>query len=104
MPKYVAPKPKKANHQAEPMVHSDQEWRRRISIPVNREILDSVKVGDTVTLEVAGKVVSTSAREEDGTSCCELSLQMQSVATDHDDPNDMDNQDYEDWRRRGGGK
>lgn len=36
-------------------------WRRRITIPVSKEILDQCKVGDTATLSLIGRVVRTEA-------------------------------------------
>ena len=107
MPKYVAPKPKKSKSTGDMAVSApDDSGRHRVTLPVSKEILDSLQVGDTVSLEVAGTVVATNARAEDGASSCELTIQVSSIDTDsdNDDPESMGNRDYEAWRSNGGGK
>lgn len=60
------PKPKK-NDNEEPELAtsgaSPDQWERTISIPVNDEILESLKVGDKVSVTLVGEVHGTNNSE-----------------------------------------
>lgn len=66
MPTYKLPplpKPKKAEVVPSSVGMSESgvpdQWRRTISIPVNDEILQQLKVGDQVTVKLVGQVSGT---------------------------------------------
>jgi hypothetical protein len=66
MPKFTLPeikKPKK-DKQAQGIAPSmDDTWRRHITIPANKEILDALNVGDECTITLSGKVNELVKRE-----------------------------------------
>lgn len=51
-------------------VAEDYDWRSRVHLPISKEMVQELSVGDEVTFTITGKVFSTEAREneaEEGT-------------------------------------
>ncbi len=72
MPMYKYPKLKEHNDDDEKPVAMDSsketypdKWARTITIPVNDEILDMLKVGDEVDVTLMGEVTETAKTEGD---------------------------------------
>lgn len=84
MPKYTLPKPKKQKKSAgslsiEPV--DDLEWRRRVSLPVNRAIIDAVKAGQNVQITLTGEILGTHMSEnKDRTDDCSIEVDLSSVS------------------------
>lgn len=65
MPKYILPPPGKEKEKPVP-VETYDEWRRRVTIPVNKEILEALEVGASATVTLTSKVVGLSDNEREG--------------------------------------
>jgi hypothetical protein len=65
MPKFKLPELKKPKRDkgAEVAPMMDDAWRRNITIPANKEILDALNVGDECTITLTGKVNELVKRE-----------------------------------------
>lgn len=63
MPRYVLPKPKKSSKQAEMIDVGGDEWRRRVSVPVNKAIIETTKTGEKVKVTLEATVIGTSYSE-----------------------------------------
>ena len=55
---YVLPK-KKEQQALEVGLESDEDWDRRVQIPVSAEILEECRVGDSCHVTLVGKVIET---------------------------------------------
>jgi len=56
MPKFILPKEKKSKVENTNVVTGGSDWRRRATLPVNKEILDAVDTDDMVTITLKAKV------------------------------------------------
>lgn len=59
--------------------YDDDEWRRRVSLPVNDKILDTIEVGDMITLTIKAKVLGKSENTDHQKSRCDLSIEIASI-------------------------
>jgi len=46
-------------------VDEDMRWMRRTSLPISKEMMEKLSVGDEVTLTLKGKVISLEANEHE---------------------------------------
>ena len=98
MAAYELPPIKKEDKDNEPEVSASgiEEYRRRISIPVNDEILSSLTTGDDVRVVLRGQVTATrssTSTEEHGNEQS-IELTIASVTTDGDGGTEDDGLDY----------
>jgi hypothetical protein len=57
MATFVLPKPKEDTDKPEPATSvSNDEWRRRITVPANEEIMRGLQIGDTAEVTLRGKI------------------------------------------------
>ena len=63
MPTYNLPPLKRREHEPPEMVETIDEWARRINLPVNKAIADSISVDDEVEVKLRGKVILVRAQE-----------------------------------------
>lgn len=83
MPKYELPELKEYKSEVgisdyDPV--ENDRWFRQIRLPVNKAIIDVVKVGDEVEVKLKGKVVSTEAREtERGKPRHEMEIELMEI-------------------------
>ena len=80
MPTYTLPKRTKNPKQNYPSVVDDSEWRRRVTVPVNKAIIDSVMAGKTVDVHLVGKVIGTQYSERDGVTSGTVEVDIDTVA------------------------
>lgn len=76
-PQRAMPEPE--NELAVKGVDSDDDWRRRISIPINAAILDQLKVGDECTIVLTGVVKGLSSNEDESSGEQNLQLSVDSI-------------------------
>ena len=70
MPTFKLPKPsKKEKEYAEPTAFPDYYYRK-VTIPVNAEILKTVKVEDEATVTLKGKIKSTRSNDPGSKEIC----------------------------------
>ena len=98
------------------MSHDDGEvpdYMRRLSIPVNAEIVEALQVGDKVEVTLIGKVSGlTNVQNHGSPERYELSVEIDAVEAykaNHDamstrHPQDMEPGEYRRFREAGGGK
>lgn len=98
MPTYKLPplkKPKKEKGVEIADAIPDQ-WRRTITIPVNDDILESLQVGEKVTVELSGEVVGTRNTESKSTDNeyidKSIELMIASVTVPDDDADEREEQ------------
>ena len=58
--------------------HMDQ-WQRQITIPVNKEILDALDVGDNIAVVLEGKAIELAKRESDEHKDMHIGIEISSV-------------------------
>ena len=65
MPKFTLPpiKNEEKHDQGVPSTDGMDVWRRRISIPINMDILRELKVGEEAKIMLTGKVIVLASRE-----------------------------------------
>lgn len=92
MPKFTLPalpKPKKNKGLSVPEMEPDiypDKWQRTISVPVTKEILAGLKVGQTLDVKLSGKITTLENREvEKGKNRAELTIELSAVETANDD-------------------
>lgn len=82
MPKFELPalkKPKKSGG-AEVASSPDMDrWQRQTTIPVNKEILDALDVGDSITVTLEGKVTELTKRESTDYKDLHIGMEISSV-------------------------
>jgi len=70
--KYTLPAPKKVNRKTEKGLISVEEddlrWMRQVRLPANKELIDSLNVGETATIILTGKVIGLEMRERESKS------------------------------------
>lgn len=81
MPTFVLPeiKKKKSDKDSPVALSSDDSYRRQITIPVNKEILDALDVGDSVTVTLEGKVTELTKRESTDYKDLHIGMEISSV-------------------------
>lgn len=73
MPKYVLPKPSKANKAGDSAVESSRgSHPKTVYLPANKKILDSLDIGNSYKVVLEGKLVSLSASETESSFDVEL--------------------------------
>lgn len=84
MPKYKLPplkkpKSKEAKEMAGCDNYYDDEWRRKIRLPANNEILEALTIDEEVTVTLRGKVCELQSRESDNQSKIEFEVIVSEV-------------------------
>lgn len=80
MAKYTLPKPKKDKKSDSPMAAPDDwSWRRRLTIPVNAEILGYAEVGEELAVTLKGKVTGMSMNKNGDNASHDITLDVSSV-------------------------
>lgn len=106
MPKFNLPKPKpskKGDKYPVTAAGDDWHWRRRISIPINMAIANGLEVGDDAQITLRGTVVGLSMSKSESSDHCSLEIDVDTVMSEQG-PEDMDQDDYESYRKNGGGR
>lgn len=93
MPTFKLPKPSKKEKEFDEPVYVGDYYYRKITVPVNSEILESVKVEDEATVMLKGKIKSTRSSEPGHKEICieveEVSVygegEYEKLAKDDDD-------------------
>lgn len=84
MPKYTLPPLKKSKPSKEAGLvgaYDDSEWRRRITIPVNRAIIEAVKAGQDVKITLNANLIGTQmAEHKDRPNDCHIEVSLSSVS------------------------
>ena len=80
MPTYALPKRTKKVEKNYPSAVDDTEWRRRVTVPVNKAIIDSVLAGKTVDVHLVGKVIGTQYSERDGVTSGTVEVDIDAVS------------------------
>lgn len=66
MPKFRLPEPKKPKKEKNvglAETSMDMEWRRRVTIPANKAIINELKVGGEARVILTGSIISLASRE-----------------------------------------
>ena len=80
MPKYTLPKLKAAKTPPVGLQSvTDDSWRRRLTIPVNTDILGEAEVGEELTVTLVGVVRGMNQSKDQNRSTCDLTLEITSV-------------------------
>jgi hypothetical protein len=84
MPEYILPALKESKGKNSEIETYDPEtedrWFRQIRIPVNKEIIDALAIGDVAELTLKGKIISLESREtEKGKGRKEIEIELSSV-------------------------
>lgn len=92
--KYTLPAPKKVkkrgmNGQPQIVEEDDLSWLRRVRLPANNELIDSLEVGETATITLQGKIVALEMRDREGQSAKgEVEINVTSIETEGSKEND----------------
>lgn len=82
MPKYTLPAEKKNKNKRKAgsvAASDDVHWMRRISLPVNKAILESVDAGDMVTVRIDAEIEGVMMSESPDHKECSVKLNLTSV-------------------------
>lgn len=88
MLKYKLPPIDKEEQDEPKTAINNDEWRRRITIPVNDEILQALQVGDTVTIELTGKVTTLNSNESEESQEKNITIMVTQVCCDSEGESD----------------
>lgn len=83
MGKYILParkKGKKKDVMYAEAAEDDVDWRRRVTIPANNEIVSEASVGSEVVITLKGTVIGLSAREHEKQSYADLDVDLSEVS------------------------
>jgi hypothetical protein len=103
MPRYVLPKPSKKQDENTlgAMPVEDSSWRRRINVPANKAITDSLKTDEIVRITLVGRVKSIESRSStEGGDSGSVELDTDSVEV-YPSVEGMDQRQYESARESG---
>lgn len=103
MPRYVLKKLKREKTDSKSPMAAN-EWMRNISIPVNQAIVEALEVGEKVYVKLEGEVTGLSINKSDSSSSAEMRLEISAVEAYETEAESKSQREYEDWRRRDGGK
>lgn len=88
MPTYKLPAEKKHKKDTEAMalnsVHMD-DWDRRVTLPVNKEILDALQVGEIAEVRLRGEVIEARNNESQEHTSRTITLKVSEVSAYGDD-------------------
>ena len=85
---FKLPKLKKQEEECDaPICHNEGEefpsrWERGIRIPVNQKILDALKVGNSATIKLTGKITELQSETRNDKERAYVEIEISEVVTD----------------------
>lgn len=65
-----------------PVESGEEKSYPTVYFPISQEILKTLEVGETVTVELAGKVVGLESRDDKGKSVCDCRIELREVSVE----------------------
>ncbi len=104
MPTYNLPPLKRRKHDSREIDKPNDEWARRIDLPVNKAIADSVSLDDEVEVKLRGKVILVRAQEAQEYSEYGTVIMLDSVTVEPADAEEAEKAFAEGFRKGFGRK